>query len=111
MTTVNQEENIKYASLLALAYILEELREGELSKDDLNLIISGLIESLDKNKESPDLIEQTIKGIFHSIKFCKQYFERKEADIIVNSILQMTKYDSVVVREVAMQCIVEIVRL
>ncbi|CAI2382880.1 unnamed protein product [Moneuplotes crassus] len=110
-TTVNQEENIKYASLLSLAYILEELREGELNKDDLNLIVSGLIESLDKNKESPDLIEQTIKGIFHSMKFCKQYFEKREADIIVNSILLMTKYQSVGVREVAMQCIVEIVRL
>lgn len=102
---------VQYASLLSLGYICEELRTDELKKEQSNYVISALLESLEKNHHDPDLITQTIKGIYHSLKFTKRYFEENQGNVIMGPIIDATKYSNVDVREIAMQCIVEIVRL
>ena len=54
---------------------------------------------------------QTIKGIYHSMKFAASHFEQGQGNLIMDNIIKATSFNNVDVREIAMQCIVEIVRL
>lgn len=63
--TTHEDENVRYASLVALGYVCEELRENELQKKESELVISAFMESLENNSEKEELIKQTISGLFH----------------------------------------------
>lgn len=109
--TTYDDKNIQYASLLSLGYICEELRTDELKKEQADFVISAFLDSLEKNGADPDLTIQTIMGIYHSMKFAVSHFHQGQGDVIMDNVIKATKYPNVEVREIAMQCIVEIVRL
>jgi importin subunit beta-1 len=109
--TAHDDFKIKYASLLTLGYICEELRTEELQKEQSDYIISAFFESLEQNKNETDLILKTIEGIYHSMKFTVDHFKQNQGKLIMENIVSATTYPLVNVREVAMQCIVEAVRL
>lgn len=109
--TTHSDFNIRFASLVTLGYICEELRTEELQKQQADYIISAFFESLAQNKNDTDLILKTIEGIYHSMKFAVCHFEQNQGKLIMDNIISATSYPLVNVREVAMQCIVETVRL
>lgn len=97
------------ASLLTLGYICEEL--SYLEKDRADYIITAFLESLTKNGDDKDLVKETIQGIYFSLKFSVEHFKRGQARLIMDNVIKACKYPSEKVRVIAMQCIVEIVRL
>ena len=103
--------NYRGASIITLGYICEELLPNEIKKEDSDIIISAFIESLDNNFEHDHLIEATIQGIYHSIKFTVDHFKADQGDLIISKILKATEFKRDNVREIAFQWIVEIVRL
>jgi importin subunit beta-1 len=109
--TAHDDFKIKYASLVTLGYICEELRTEELQKEQSDYIISAFFESLEQNKNETDLILKTIEGVYHSMKFTVDHFKQNQGKLIMENIVSATTYPLVNVREVAMQCIVEAVRL
>lgn len=106
-----EDRMIRVASILTLGYICEELMHNELSKDHADFVLTALLESLENNYQDKDIIEQTIQGIYHSLKFTVSHFQDGHGKMIIDKIIAATSYPLVKVREIAMQCIVEIVRL
>lgn len=107
----HEDPNVRQASLLTLGYICEDLMSHELEKKSSDYIISAFLESLENNYESPDLIKETIQGLYHSLKFTTCHFKDGDGRLIMDKVVAATKYDNVAVKEIAMQCIVEIIRL
>ena len=102
---------IREASLLTLGYICEELSKEHLQKEQADYIISAFLQSLKDNHANPKHIVQTIQGVYHSVKFAAPHFEEGYGGTIMDGIIQTLKYNDTKVRTIAMQCIVEIVRL
>ena len=111
-TNVSHEDhNVRFASLVTLSYIIEELRVGVVQKESTDFIITAFLDSIEKNKNSQDLTEMAISGIFHSIKFSVENFQNGHGGVIMKPVFSLTTYPDLKVRTIAMQCIVEAVRL
>lgn len=65
----HESHDVRYASLVTLQYIIEELKIGEVDTELTNFIITAFLDSLDQNKNETDLTEMALGGIYHSIKF------------------------------------------
>ena len=111
LNATNEELSFRFASLQTLGYIWEELMPNDFEKKYSDIIISAFIDSLEKNKDYEKLMEVTIQGIYHSIKFTIEHFREGQGGIILDNILPLTSYPSDTVREIIFQWIVEIVRL
>lgn len=103
--------SIRHASILTLGYISEELFAEELEKNYSDIVITAFLESLEKNYDNPELIEVTIQGIYHSLKFTVDHFKQGQGKVIMDKVIGATKYPEKNTREIGVQCIVEIVRL
>lgn len=102
---------IRQASLLTLGYICEELSRENLKKEQADYVISAFLQSLKVNYKNNEDIIRTIQGLYHSLKFAVKHFEDGHGGTIMQEIFLASNYDDVKVRTIAMQCIVEIVRL
>lgn len=111
MNATNKVLSFRFASLQTLGYICEELMPNDFEKEYSDIIISAFIESLEKNKEHEKLMQVTVQGIYHSIKFTVDHFRQGQGGIILDNILPLTSYNNDTVREIVFQWIVEIVRL
>lgn len=65
----HEDKNVRFASLVTLSYIIEELKVGVVPKEMTDFIITAFLDTIEKNSESTDLTEMAIAGIFRSIKF------------------------------------------
>jgi hypothetical protein len=76
---------------------------NDFEKKYSDIIISAFIDSLEKNKDYEKLMEVTIQGIYHSIKFTIEHFREGQGGIILDNILPLTSYPSDTVREIIFQ--------
>lgn len=107
----NEDRSIKVASLLTLGYICEELLPKELGKEHSDYILTALLDSLVENYQDAELVKESIQGVYHALKFTVEHFKSNQGKLIVDKVIGATNYPNVQVREIGMQCIVEIVRL
>lgn len=107
----HDQREIRYASLVTLGYICEELMPEEISKEYSDYVITSFLDSLEKHFDDSELIEQSIKGIYHSLKFSAENFRANQGKIIMDKVILAAKYNDESVREISMQCVVEVVRL
>lgn len=83
----------------------------ELKKESSDFVITAFLDSLTAHYEDSELIKETIQGIYHSLKFTVSHFKNGQGKLIIDKIIDAANYPNIAVREIAMQCIVEIVRL
>lgn len=83
----------------------------ELKREDSDYMISAFIESIRINKGDQRAIKQTIQGIYHSVKFSLDIFRESKAQPIMDCIYETLQNEDPEIRMIAMQCIVEIVRV
>ena len=102
---------VRHASLLTLGYICEELMPNELDKNSSDYVITAFLESLELNSSDGDLTKVSIQGIYHSLKFAAENFKNGQGGFIMDKVIEKTQYQNDAVREISMQCIVEVVRM
>ena len=111
-TNVDHEDTkVRYASLLTLGYIWEELLAKEIQKPQVDLIVSAFLGSFENNYEDEGLIIQAIQGVYHALKFTYDHFQQNQGKVIMDKVIACTSFSNSEVRVIAMQCIVEAVRL
>jgi len=106
-----EDLKIRESSLITLGYICEEIEGEVLGKYNTNLVISALLQSLEKNKEFSNLMEISIEAVYHSIEFAESIFNQGEGGVIIKMILDHGFNESQDVRSKIMMCLAEIVRL
>lgn len=111
-SNINHElNNIRQASLLALGYICEEFARDELGSDVSGYILTAFLDALENNVHDTKIMVEAIKGLYSAIKFSVEHFKNKQGDLIIDRIVETLKHNDEEVRQISMQCFVEIARL
>lgn len=107
----NEEVKIKQSSLKTLGYICEELDSHALSKEQIDLVITALLEALVSNTEHDEIMKISIEAVLHSLMFAESIFYEGKGGIIVERVLACAYNNYIEVRTTTMMCLAEIVRL
>jgi importin subunit beta-1 len=99
------------ASLQTLGFICEELTTKDIDKEKRQVIVSALLSGIENSWEDKDIVVISIKALYHALEYTEEIFkEEGQGNIIMDLIYKCTNHDDDMVKQVAMQCIVEVVR-
>jgi importin subunit beta-1 len=97
---------------MTIGYICEELDSDDMEKDDADLIISALLESIKDANQNEEMLKISMEAVLHSLTFAEKIFEENKGGIIVNRVLECANaVKSSTVGAPTMMCLAEIVRL
>lgn len=110
-TANNENENYKISSIMTIGYISQELVPGQLDQNEIDSVLSALITNLTLD-QSYEVIKHAIIALLNFIFFSKSDMENpNNKGVIMNTIYNCLNHSSEDIRELAMQCLVEISRL
>ena len=110
-TSANPDINIRMSSIITIGYISQELVPGNLSSEEVDNILSALINNLAADTDM-EIISLAIVAFLNFLVFAKKNMEiPNERDVIFNVIFNCLNHHNVDIRVYSMQCLVEISRL
>ena len=105
------ESEVKNSSIVTIGYISQELSPGHLSVEQVDGVITSLIENLTQETDI-EIISNAIVAFLNYLLFAKKNFEiPNEKNIIFQVIFSCLEHPSLEIRVYAMQCLVEISRI
>ena len=108
----NENINNKTSALKTIGYICEELQGSDMSKEDSDLVISALLETIKDTTQDEEILKITMEAVIHSLTFAEKIFEAKQGDIIIERVLDCAMtINSARLGTPTMMCLAEIVRL
>ena len=99
------------ASIVTIGYLSQELAPGQLASEEVDNLLSALINNLNVNADY-EILSHAIIAFLNFMVFARKNFEiPNERQILFNTIFECLKHTTVDIRVYAMQCLVEIARL
>ena len=78
----HNELNVMKASLQTIDYVLEELEEDHLDQESVQLILSALIEAMNKPNADSEVYEICAESFLNSLCMARSIFESGQGNLI-----------------------------
>mmetsp|Transcript_14375 Transcript_14375/g.47212 ORF Transcript_14375/g.47212 Transcript_14375/m.47212 type:complete len:885 (+) Transcript_14375:177-2831(+) len=105
---------VREATLLAIGYICESLPSDVLRQDEVNSVLTAIVQGMDRNDALPQAEGVAIRlaatqALANALEFASQNFKKEqERNIIMKVVFEGAVFEDVRVRQASMECLVSI---
>lgn len=112
MTQPDKPASLKQATLEALGYVCEEISDEDLVQDEVNAILTAVIQGMNSSEQNSDVRLAATRALFNALDFARTNFDNEmERNYIMKVICEAALANEIEIRKAAFECLVSIVSM
>lgn len=109
MTQQDRPASLKQATLEALGYVCEEISHQDLVQDEVNSVLTAVVQGMNVTEYSPEVRLAATKALYNALDFAQTNFENEmERNYIMKVVCETTVATEPEIRQAAFECLVSI---
>ncbi|KAI8557116.1 hypothetical protein RHMOL_Rhmol05G0310000 [Rhododendron molle] len=109
MTQQDRPASLKQATLEALGYVCEEISHQDLVQDEVNSVLTAVVQGMSVTEYSPEVRLAATKALYNALDFAQTNFENEmERNYIMKVVCETTVAKEPEIRQAAFECLVSI---
>uniref|UniRef100_A0A0E0PL66 Importin N-terminal domain-containing protein n=1 Tax=Oryza rufipogon TaxID=4529 RepID=A0A0E0PL66_ORYRU len=109
MTQQGAPAPLKQATLEALGYVCEEISPEHLEQDQVNAVLTAVVQGMNQTELSPEVRLAAVKALYNALDFAESNFANEmERNYIMKVICDTAVSKEVEIRQAAFECLVAI---
>lgn len=109
MTSPGASAPLKQATLEALGYVCEEISPQHLEQDQVNAVLTAVVQGMNQTELSPEVRLAAVKALYNALDFAESNFANEmERNYIMKVICDTAVSKEVEIRQAAFECLVAI---
>ncbi|AQK94205.1 ARM repeat superfamily protein [Zea mays] len=109
MTSAGAPAPLKQATLEALGYVCEEISPQDLEQDQVNAVLTAVVQGMNQTELSPEVRLAAVKALYNALDFAESNFANEmERNYIMKVVCDTAVSKEVEIRQAAFECLVAI---
>lgn len=109
MTQQDRPASLKQATLATLGYVCEEISDNDLVQDEVNSILTAVVQGMNETEPSPEVRLAATKALYNALDFAQTNFQNEmERNFIMKVVCQTAMAKEAEIRQAAFECLVSI---
>ncbi|CAK9183123.1 unnamed protein product [Ilex paraguariensis] len=107
MTQEDRSASFKQATLETLGYVCEEISHQDLVQDEVNSVLTAVVQGMKVTKQSPEVRLAATRALFNALDFAQTNFENEmERNYIMKVVCETAMDKEAEIRQAAFECLV-----
>ncbi|KAG0481164.1 hypothetical protein HPP92_012022 [Vanilla planifolia] len=109
MTQSDTPAFLKQSTLETLGYVCEEISPHDLEQEQVNTILTAVVQGMTAAQESPDVRLAAVRSLYNALSFAETNFENEmERNYIMKVVCEAAVSAELQIRQAAFECLVSI---